>query len=57
MGTLKLEHVHQTHYENEATARIEIFKYIDGYYNTRRKHSAIGYRSPNQFEQSILTLN
>lgn len=57
MGTLKLEHVHQTRYENESAARTEIFKYIDGYYNTRRKHSAIEYRSPNQFEQLALTLN
>ena len=57
IGTLKLEHVDQTRYENAAIARIEIFKYVDGYYNTRRKHSALGYRSPNQFEQSTLTLN
>lgn len=57
MGTLKLEHVHQTSYENESSARMEIFEYIDGYYNTRRKHSAIGYHTPNQFENTTLTLN
>lgn len=57
MGTLKLEHVHQTSYENESSARMSLFEYIDGYYNTRRKHSAIGYRTPNQFEYSTLTLN
>ena len=57
MGTLKLEHVHQTSYDNELSARMELFEYIDGYYNTRRKHSAIGYRTPNQFEEPTLTLN
>jgi putative transposase len=38
-------------------ARLKIFEYIEAYYNTQRKHSAIGYLSPSQFENSILTLN
>lgn len=31
-------------------AQLKIFEYIEGYYNTIRKHSSIGYLSPNQFE-------
>lgn len=31
-------------------AKLRIFEYIDAYYNTIRKHSSIGYISPNQFE-------
>ncbi|MBI1178753.1 IS3 family transposase, partial [bacterium] len=26
------------------------FEYIEAYYNTRRRHSALGYLSPNQYE-------
>ena len=32
-------------------ARRRTFEYIEGYYNTTRKHSALAYRSPMQFEQ------
>ena len=32
-------------------ARSKIFEYIEAYYNTVRKHSSIGYLSPNQFEE------
>jgi len=33
-----------------ADAQSKIFEYIEGYYNTVRKHSSINYLSPNQFE-------
>jgi putative transposase len=35
---------------NASDARIEIFDYIEGYYNTQRKHSAIEYQTPSQFK-------
>ena len=50
MGTLKSELLHDCHLANEREARTQIFSYIDGYYNTERKHSAIGYLSPSKFE-------
>jgi len=34
-------------------ARKECFEYIDGYYNTQRKHSSIGYKKPFQFEREL----
>lgn len=34
-----------------ADARAKTFDYIEGYYNTVRKHSSIGYLSPDQFEE------
>ena len=37
-------------YENEPIARKEIFGYIR-YYNTRRRHSALGYLTPEEFEE------
>ena len=35
-------------------ARLKLFEYIEAYYNTVRKHSSIGYLSPNQFEELAL---
>lgn len=50
IGTLKLEMLQDGCFENASDARIEIFEYIEGYYNNQRKHSAIGYQTPSQFE-------
>jgi putative transposase len=47
-GTFKTE-LEMTEYENHRTARREIAEYID-YYCTERKHSALGYLTPIQFE-------
>lgn len=57
IGTPKLEHVHQVDYQGEPGAGAARFEYIDGYYNTRRKHSAIDCRTPSEHEQYLLTQN
>jgi len=49
-ATLKVELVYQTQWYSRAQARTAIFEYIELFYNRERRHSAIGYRSPNQFE-------
>jgi len=49
-GTIKTE-LEMECYEHEAMARSEIGGYIR-YYNTRRRHSALGYRTPEEFEAS-----
>ena len=36
---------------NRADARREIFSFIEGFCNTRRLHSALGYRAPANFEE------
>ena len=49
-GTLKTELVHHRESPDRDTARRELFPYIEGYYNRRRIHSAIGYITPQQAE-------
>ena len=47
-GTIKME-LEMDCYESETEARKEIGQYIR-YYNTRRRHSALDYSAPEQFE-------
>jgi putative transposase len=35
-------------------ARLEVAYYLDVYFNLARRHSALGYRSPHQFEADLL---
>lgn len=49
-GTLKSELTHHRRYRTRAEAKSDIFLYIEGFYNRRRRHSALGYLSPDQFE-------
>ena len=50
IGTLKHEMLQGGCFDTAGDAHTEIFEYIEGYYNTRRKHSALGYKTPAQFE-------
>jgi transposase InsO family protein len=50
MGTLKREMLQGGRFEDATDARLELFEYIESYYNNQRKHSALGYLTPNQFE-------
>jgi transposase InsO family protein len=40
-------------FESVSQARSETFSYIEGYYNRVRRHSALGYKSPEEFEREI----
>ena len=48
--TLKTELVHHREYQSRKHAERDIFAYIEGFYNQRRRHSAIGYISPAEME-------
>ena len=50
-ATLKKERVYHESYATREEARQSVFEYIELFYNTRRRHSALGYLSPEQFEQ------
>jgi len=51
-STLKCEQVHYQDYKTRMEASRDIFEYIAGFYNTVRRHSTLGFLSPNQFEAS-----
>ena len=48
-GTLKCECASER-YPSRAAARTSLFEYIEAWYNRHRRHSALGYLSPEQFE-------
>jgi putative transposase len=52
-STLKCELVHQQNYKTRQEASISIFEYIAGFYNPVRRHSTLGYLSPNEFEADV----
>ena len=41
-----------SHFASRNQARTAVFDYIEGFYNTRRRHSTIGYHSPASYEKS-----
>ena len=49
-ATLKRELAYQTQWRTRAQARSEVFEYIEVFYNRTRRHSALGYLSPVDFE-------
>lgn len=50
-GTLKTEMIYFSHFRTRAEAKAAIFDYIEVFYNRQRRHSALGYLSPAEFEQ------
>ncbi len=50
-ATLKRELIYRRRYETREEARAEIFEYIEIWYNRRRRHSSLGYLSPEEFER------
>jgi putative transposase len=51
-ATLKAELVDRRPWPTRAAVRSAIFDYIEGWYNRRRRHSTLGYRSPAEFERT-----
>ena len=57
MRTLKREEIYANHYRDLEHLRANIEAFIEQYYNRQRLHSALGYRSPEQFEREALPAN
>lgn len=52
-ATLKTELVYHEKYATREQARQSIFEYIEVFYNRVRRHSSLGYRSPESFEARV----
>lgn len=52
--TLKSELIWRTVFQTRHDAEVAIAHYIDGFYNPARRHSALDYLSPIQFEQNAI---
>ena len=55
-AALKNERVHRTAYPTRAHAMKDVARYIETRYNSRRLHSAIGYRPPNEVHDAYQSL-
>jgi putative transposase len=51
-ATLECELLDRTRFRNQAEARMAAFDFIEGWYNPRRRHSALGYKSPMNCEKA-----
>ena len=49
--TLKVELIHGKTYNTRQEAKTAIFENIEGFYNRQRRHSYLGYLSPEDFEK------
>ena len=54
--TLKVEMVYHSKFQTRAQAKLEIFDYIEVWYNRKRRHSALDYLTPNQVE-NVMAIN
>jgi putative transposase len=52
-GTLKTELVHGERYGTRLEARLSIFEYVEMFYNRLRRHSALRYLGPEQYERLL----
>jgi len=56
-ASLECELIDRQRFATPAAARVEVFEYIEGWYNPHRRHSALAYRSPVNYERSQLPIH
>jgi putative transposase len=50
-GTLECELLARRRFRSQGEARMAVFDYLEGFYNPRRRHSALDYKSPMEYER------
>ncbi|MEK7283146.1 MAG: IS3 family transposase, partial [Acidobacteriota bacterium] len=56
-ATLECELLDRRRFRTQAEARMAVFDFIEGFYNPSRRHSALGYDSPSEFERRHYAIN
>jgi putative transposase len=56
-ATLECELLDRRSFKTQADARMAVFEFIEGWYNPHRRHSALDYRSPINYERSHCSAN
>lgn len=51
--TIKAELIWRQPWKTRRSAEVAVFEYINGFYNLRRRHSALGWKSPVAFERKV----
>jgi putative transposase len=51
-ATLERELLSRRRFRSQAEAKMAVFEWIEGWYNPHRRHSALGYRSPVNYERA-----
>lgn len=51
-ATLECELLERNRFKTRAEAQLKVFEFIEGWYNPHRRHSALDYQSPMQYEQN-----
>ena len=51
-ATVECELLQRVQFATRAEAELEIFRFVEGFYNRKRRHSGLGYLSPVEFEQA-----
>jgi putative transposase len=51
-ATLERELLNRRNFRTQAEAKMAIFEWLEGWYNPHRRHSALGYRSPVNYERA-----
>ena len=55
-ATLEWELIDRSSFRTQAEARMAVFEFIEGWYNPHRRHSAIGYDSPVDYQRRFKSL-
>jgi putative transposase len=55
-ATLECELLDRSHFKTQIEARMAVFEYLEGWYNPHRRHSALGYQSPLNYERTQVSV-
>jgi transposase InsO family protein len=54
MATIKTELIYRNTFRKKDDVRLAFFRYIEGFYNPLRRHSALDYKSPMEYEKMLM---